>query len=357
MKRRIGIHTLASVVATIASLSTAVAGDQPTPPGGAGSPAADTGYFQEIVPVVDGVWLLAEPKFQVQPIGNVTVIEQSDGLVVVDAGASPGSGRRIVDMIRSISPKPVKAIFITQWHGDKPQGLSELLKAWPAARTIATKTTQAHLSDPKTMNTPAAPDATRNAKFVNQQRDIATYLRDLASKATNEIERDGFDAAARMFDQYAADVDGALTLSTEESFADSIKIDDAKAPVSALFLGRANTDGDALVWLPKQKVVIAGETVILPFPYGFGSYPSDWIAVLKKLRAMPFRILLPGHGQPQHDRRQIDKIVAALEDVRTQVGRLVSQGQSLDEVQANVDLSAQQRAFVGDDPWLGRWFK
>ena len=79
--------------------------------------------------MADHVWVLAEPRFQVQPIGNVTVIEQSDGLVLVDAGGSPGAGRRIVEMVRSISRKPVKAIIISQWHGDKPQGLSELLKA------------------------------------------------------------------------------------------------------------------------------------------------------------------------------------------------------------------------------------
>src|SRR5262249_5294239 len=141
-----------------------------------------------------------------------------------------------------------------------------------------------------------------------------------------------------------------------ESFSDSLKIDDAKTPVEALFLGRANTDGDAVIWLPKQKIIVAGETVILPFPYGFESYPADWIGVLKKLRAMPFRTLLPGHGQPQHDQQQIDRIIAALEDVRTKVAQLVSQGLSLDEIQKKIDLSAQQRTFVGDDPWLGRWF-
>lgn len=105
-------------------------------------PRPDDGSVQETLRVAPGVWLLAQPRFQVQPTGNVTVIEQADGLVLVDAGGSPGAGRRIVAAIRGLSRKPVKAIVITHWHGDHPQGLSELLKAWPEARTIATRATQ-----------------------------------------------------------------------------------------------------------------------------------------------------------------------------------------------------------------------
>lgn len=327
------------------------------PAGAQGSPAADTGYFQIVRKVADGVWLLAEPKFQLQPIGNVTVIEQKDGLVLVDAGGSPGAGRRIVQMVRSLSSKPVKAVIISQWHGDKPQGLTEILKAWPDARTISTAATQAHLSDPRTMNTPAAPDAEKNAKFQKMVAGYLAYMRDAGAKAATERERQGYDAEVRMLQQYALDMDGALTIPTSESFTDRLVLPDARAPVEALFLGRANTDGDAVVWLPRQKIVVAGEIVILPIPYGFQSYPKDWIATLAKLRALPFRTLIPGHGMPQKDRVQLDRIAAALTDVRAQVAPLVAQGLSLDEVRARVNFDAQARIFAGEDPWLRAWFK
>jgi glyoxylase-like metal-dependent hydrolase (beta-lactamase superfamily II) len=342
--------------AAMAFVSSALAKDV-APVGSEGSAAADTGYFQEAYRVTDGVWVLAEPKFQVQPIGNVTVVEQSDGLVLVDAGGSPGAGRRIVQMVRSLSPKPVKAIIISEWHGDKSQGLSELLRQWPTARTIATKLTQSHLSDPKTMNSPAVPDASRNAAYVKEQRDAADYFQGLVVKAKSDSERQGVEAAARIFRQYALDVDGALTLTVNEGFDDRLTIPDTLAPVEAMFLGRANTDGDAVVWLPKQKILVTGETVILPFPYGFESYPADWIGVLTKLRAMDFRTLVPGHGMPQHDRSQIDAMIAALQHARAQVGALAAQGLTLEEIQAKVDFGADQKTFVGSDPWLGRWFK
>jgi glyoxylase-like metal-dependent hydrolase (beta-lactamase superfamily II) len=327
------------------------------PVGAQGSPAADTGYFQIVRPVAKGVWLLAEPKFQLQPIGNVTVIEQRDGLVLVDAGGSPGASRRIVAMVKALSAKPVKAVIVTQWHGDKPQGLTEILKEWPRARTISTAATQAHLADPKTMNTPATPDTKRNADFQKQVQDEIDYMQKALPKAKTGREREGFDAEIRMLRQYALDMDGALTIATKESFTDRLTLGDPDRPVEAMFLGRANTDGDAVVWLPKQKILVAGEIVILPFPYGFESYPSDWIETLGKLRAIPFRTLVPGHGMPQTDRVQLDRIARVLNDVRAQVAPLAAQGLTLEQVRAKVDLDADAKLFVGSDPWLNRWFK
>jgi glyoxylase-like metal-dependent hydrolase (beta-lactamase superfamily II) len=327
------------------------------PVGAEGSQAADTGYFQVVRPVDKGIWLLAEPRFQLQPIGNVTVIEQRDGLILVDAGGSPGAGRRIVAMVKSISPKPVKAVIITQWHGDKPQGLTEILKAWPDARTISTVATQAHLHEAATMNTPATPDPARNAKYQKMLADyIATMKKSFENASTPEM-RSGYDREVRMLEQYALDMDGALTVPTKEAFSDRLRIDDALSPVEAMFLGRANTDGDAVVWLPRQQIVIAGEIVILPFPYGFESYPSDWIATLDKLQALKFRTRIPGHGLPQTGREQIAKIRAALEDVRAQVAPLAAQGLTLGQVRAKVNLAAQIEAFTRRDPSLARWIK
>lgn len=318
---------------------------------------AETGYFQQIVPVEKGVWLLAQPKFQVQPNGNVTVIEQNDGLVLVDAGGSKGAGTRIVEIVRSLSSKPVKAVIVSQWHGDKPQGLSEILKAWPNARTISTAATQVHLREPATMNTPASPDAAANEKFQKLVQTYESRIQDQAAKADSEAMRRHYEELLVDLRQWAQDLDGALTLTTQESFNDKLVIDDPLAPVEVLFLGRANTDGDAIVWLPKQRIVAAGETVILPFPYGFESYPADWIGVLNKIRSMRFKVLLPGHGMPQRDRAQVDKITVALKDVRAQVAPLVAQGLTLEQVQARVDLSTDATALVGGDPWLRKWFK
>lgn len=320
-------------------------------------PVPPPGYVQELRPVADGVWVLAQPAFHVQPAGNVTVIEQADGFVLVDAGGSPGAARRVVEQVKTLGSKPVKAVIVTHWHGDHPQGLAEILAAWPRARTLATDATRAHLADPDTMNTPAVLDPARDAAAYEQGGKFAAYSRDMAAKATTEAERAGWTRSAALFEAYREDMRGATTLAPAEGFAERLLLDDPRAPVEALYPGRANTDGDAVVWLPKQRVLIAGDLVVAPIPFGFGSYPADWIATLQKLRAYDFAALVPGHGAPQTDRAYLDKLIALLTEVRAQVGPLAAQGLSLEETRKKVDFSAQATAFAGDDPWLRRWFE
>ena len=93
-------------------------------------PHSLSSYLETIEPVAPHVWVIrqAEP-FHLQPIGNVTLIEQADGLVLIDAGGSPGSGRRIVQLVKSVSAKPVKAVAITHWHGDHALGLPAIRDA------------------------------------------------------------------------------------------------------------------------------------------------------------------------------------------------------------------------------------
>lgn len=319
-------------------------------------PRPEDGYFQETLEVAPAVWSFVEPRFQVQPIGNVTLVEQSDGLVLVDSGGSPGSARRIVDEIRRLSPKPVKAVIITHWHGDHPQGLSEILKAWPGARTIATRPTQAHLKDRKTMNTPAAFDAAADARFYERGQSFIAYARRMSDEANDPADKAGWAAAGRLFTQYAEDMRGAVTISTAEAFDDRLDLPDARTPVEVRYLGRANTDGDAIVWLPRQKVLISGDIVVAPFPFGFGSYPADWLRTIDRIRAYPFKILVPGHGPPQRNRAYLDCLSGAIADVRAKVAPLAARDVPLDDVRKQLDFTEQARAFVGDDPWLRRWF-
>ena len=95
--------------------------------------------------IAPGVHLLATPpEYRGAVTGNITVIEQSDGVVVIDSGLTRADGRRAVDFIRSITRKPVKALLYTHWHNDHPQGGSEIRAAWPRVRIISTAGHAAH---------------------------------------------------------------------------------------------------------------------------------------------------------------------------------------------------------------------
>jgi glyoxylase-like metal-dependent hydrolase (beta-lactamase superfamily II) len=117
---------------------------------------------------------------------------------------------RIVEIVHSLSTKPVKTIIISQWHGDKPQGLSEILKAWPNARTISTVATQRRLADPVTMNTPGHADLAANDKYQKLLRRYEDRIWEQAAKIDDPDLQ--LHYAALLFDlrQWARDLDGQL---------------------------------------------------------------------------------------------------------------------------------------------------
>jgi glyoxylase-like metal-dependent hydrolase (beta-lactamase superfamily II) len=136
------------------------------------------------------------------------------------------------------------------------------------------------------------------------------------------------------------------------TFADRLSLPDAQAPVEVMFLGRGNTDGDAVIWAPRQRVLASGDLVVAPIPYAAHTYPGEWIATLKRLEALDFAYLVPGHGPVMTDQAYVDRLIAALQTVRDQVGPLARADVPLDEVRKRVDLTAMQAGFTGDDAWL-----
>jgi glyoxylase-like metal-dependent hydrolase (beta-lactamase superfamily II) len=67
--------------------------------------------------------------------------------------------------------------------------------------------------------------------------------------------------------------------------------------IQILFLGRAHTGGDLMVYLPHEKVLFMSEAFINRiFPSMANGYPSEWVATLKKAEQMDVVWFVPAHG-------------------------------------------------------------
>jgi glyoxylase-like metal-dependent hydrolase (beta-lactamase superfamily II) len=307
--------------------------------------AATPDAFARVVrPIADHVWLLERPVPTDAPFeGNVEVIEQSDGLVVIDAGGSPVAGRDIVRLIRRLSRRPVKAIVYTHYHGDHNLGAGELLAAWPGAQVISTSRTRANMVGP-----PMAYIRT----YARSYADMAAYAaKQAALDSLPPALRGGWARFAQAGPAMVAGYTGLQAYPATLTFTDRLALPDTLAPLELMFLGRANTDGDAIAWLPKQRVIVTGDIVVHPIPYASACYLGEWIAVLRRLEAFDFRFLIPGHGAVQTDRDYLERLIAALSEVRSRVGPLARDGATLDEVRQKVDLSDLQDRFAGNDAW------
>jgi alkyl sulfatase BDS1-like metallo-beta-lactamase superfamily hydrolase len=60
-------------------------------------------------------------------LGNSTIIEGDDGLIVYDTGVNAEAGAHIASEIRKISDKPIKAIFYSHHHADHHSGTSAIV--------------------------------------------------------------------------------------------------------------------------------------------------------------------------------------------------------------------------------------
>ena len=298
-----------------------------------------------------GVHLLATPLASRGGVtGNITVIEQSDGRVVIDSGGTAADGRRAVAFIRSITRKPVKALVYTHWHGDHPQGGSEIRAAWPRTRIISTVRTREALRTAALRYIGLRPDERFETINLNQVSGLITQWDAMASNPANDEEtRTRYRNAVAEVRARRLDWRGTHLVMPTETFTNELLLDDRERPVRLMFLGRANTDGDAIAWLPNERIVVTGDVVVHPIPFGFYSFPGEWIAVLERIKALNYRILVPGHGEPQTDTVYIDRIGATLRDLRAQIGPLARQGLSLEQVRERVDWNPQRDIF-GDTP-------
>ena len=242
------------------------------------------GHLMDPERVTDRVHVMRQPdRIWSAVIGNVTIVEQSDGVVLIDSGGTLADGAQVAAAVRSLTSKPVKAVAITHWHNDHPLGVRGILARWPKARIIATEAAKKRMIEVMGKNVGISRNDPRldTVRLNGSHARIAEYEANARDPKLSEEERREFAADARYMKERLAEQMGAYVVLPTETFRDRLSIGDSEAPVELLVLGRANTDGDLIAWMPGQKVVATGDAVVAPTPYGFNSYPSDWIAVLE----------------------------------------------------------------------------
>jgi len=145
------------------------------------------------------------------------------------------------------------------------------------------------------------------------------------------------------------------------TFDHDFSIDIGNREVQVKFLGRGNTPGDAVVYLPKEKIVVAGDLVAHPLPNVLDGYPSEWSQTLQKLAQLDADAIVPGHGPILHDKQYIYLLRDLMQSAVDQMNEKLRQTapamfQAIDDVKGSVDLSAFRQRFAGDDKEMGTAF-
>ena len=107
------------------------------------------------------------------------------------------------------------------------------------------------------------------------------------------------------------------------------------------YVGRNHSNNSLVMRFPKEKIAFAVDFIPVnavafrDFP---DAYLDEWIDSLRRVEAMEFDILAPGHG-PLGTKANVTAFRNYLEDLRGQVLAAARAGKSLEETKKTVDLS------------------
>ena len=125
------------------------------------------------------------------------------------------------------------------------------------------------------------------------------------------------------------------------TFTDQLTIELGGTVMELNYVGRNHSNNSVVMRFPKEKVAFAVDFIPVnavsfrDFP---DAYIDEWIDSLRRVEAMEFDILAPGHG-PLGSKADVMAFRGYLEDLRAQVLAAARAGKSLDETKKSVDLS------------------
>jgi glyoxylase-like metal-dependent hydrolase (beta-lactamase superfamily II) len=131
---------------------------------------------------------------------------------------------------------------------------------------------------------------------------------------------------------------------------------DGSRTIELLNFGRGNTRGDAVVYLPKERVVMTGDLLVYPVPFAFDAYLSEWIAALHAIRSLDATYIIPGHGAPQQDTKYLELVTRLLTAIRDQTRQAVADHLTLAQAIKRFDLRRWHPAFAHGDTTVAAMF-
>lgn len=125
------------------------------------------------------------------------------------------------------------------------------------------------------------------------------------------------------------------------TFTDQLTVELGGTVMELHYVGRNHSNNSVVMRFPKEKVAFAVDFIPVnavsfrDFP---DAYIDEWIESLRKVEAMEFDILAPGHG-PLGTKASVTAFRGYLEDLRAQVLAAARAGKSLEDTKKSVDLS------------------
>jgi glyoxylase-like metal-dependent hydrolase (beta-lactamase superfamily II) len=274
--------------------------------------------------VADGVHVaVAAPAYKVNC--NTAIIESDDGVVIVDTHSKPSAARAIIQRLRELTSTPVRYVINTHFHWDHWHGNEAYPAAYPGAEIVTNQITREAM---------VRKGLKRIQDHVRQVPGEIARLKSEAGAASGAA-RAKIEGDLRLAEAYLAEVTALRPALPTIAFEGTMRLYRRDREIQLLHLGRAHTEGDVFIYLPKEKIVITGDAVIGWTPFMGDGYPEDWAGTLDRLAQLDFTHMIMGHGEVA-GRDWLRTFRGYVHDVVEAVRDEASAGATLDEVKERV---------------------
>jgi cyclase len=285
--------------ATLACLARTAAHGAEPPAGmpGAAAPATDIRTeLKQLSPTVYAFLQREAPGQSNLSVSNFGIVVGPKSLLAIDAGGGPQHARNFIAAAKPLG-KPFDRVVITHEHPDHIVGLTQFADGIEIVAQEETRAQMVKMGQPRTPAYWATNPAWGGAADVNR-----------------------------------------VVLPTV-TFRDRMSVFYGDTQVDFVWPGRAHTSGDALVFVPKDRIVFMGDIGFFGVtPLNGSGFIRDWIKVCDDLGAnAQVEIIVPGHG-PVGGKRELKEMRDYLALLLDQGKRKFDAGISAGRAAAEIDL-------------------
>ena len=287
--------------------------------------------------------------------GNTTVIIGDQDVLVVDSGSLPSVAQADIAQIKKWTNKPVRYLVNTHWHGDHTWGNGIYLDTFPGLTIIAHTETSRQMQGYLPFmisNNMNGREVIKRVLETGKDTDGST----LSEAAKTRLKEDLPNVELR-----SAEYKTLVTRLPNLTFEGELNLNLGNREVQIKHLGRGNTAGDIIVYFPHEKIVVAGDLLVYPFPFLIGGFPSEWSKTLRLMSQLEPRTIVPGHGAVLvgNDGKAylnlvthlLEVVTAAVRQETFKVGNFSNNLDAVIEaVKKNPEVGAVRQRFAGDDP-------
>ena len=235
-----------------------------------------------------------------------------DYVLVIDANY-PAGAKLIISKIRALTDKPIRFAFDTHHHGDHAYGNQVFVEngGVPVAHT----------------------------GVIQEMKQYETgYYGHEAGR---------WEAATKD----RADLRASKLKPPSVLFSTDLIFDDGKHRVELMHLGVAHTHGDAVAWLPRERILFTGD-ICVNGPHNFvgDGDVGKWIATLDAAKKLDANIVCTGHG-PRSSGTVLDDQQAFFRALREQVAKMMT---NIPPEEAKLKVEAI-RAMLKSNPQIARF--